>query len=329
VLIDRESLPRNAKWIAVFLVGTVAAIVVYGIASAGQPRWPGGSSPVGLAYGILGGSIMLFEFLLWPRKKVRAWRIGSARAWMRAHIWLGFLTVPLIVLHGGFTSGGQLSAVLMALFAVVIVSGIFGLVLQQYLPRMMLERVPAETIYSQIDYVAEQSYWNAEDLIEATFGEPIGPERSLRPRQQADESAPAFVTVGAVRSVGSVRGKVLETQVPAAATIGGDMLVDGFLKEIGPYLLQGRGAPGTPGRGSPLRLPSSSAAFFSGLRGSCGPEAGGIVDALESLCDQRRQYDLQIRMHGWLHGWLCVHVPLSVALIGLMFVHIVVALKYW
>jgi hypothetical protein len=34
-------------------------------------------------------------------------------------------------------------------------------------------------------------------------------------------------------------------------------------------------------------------------------------------------------MHGWLHSWLCIHVPLSVALVGLMFVHIFVALKYW
>ena len=54
-----------------------------------------------------------------------------------------------------------------------------------------------------------------------------------------------------------------------------------------------------------------------------------IADALEGLCEQRRQYGLQIQLHGWLHGWLCVRVPLSVALIGLMLVHIVVALKYW
>ena len=89
---------------------------MYGVCSIGKSRWPGGSSPVGLLLGVLGSLIMLFEFLLWPRKKVRAWRIGAARAWMRAHIWLGFLTVPLIVLHSGFSLGGQLSSLLMILF---------------------------------------------------------------------------------------------------------------------------------------------------------------------------------------------------------------------
>ena len=127
VLINRESLPRNLTWITVFLVGSILAIVVYGVACIGQARWPGGSSLVGLSFGVIGSLIMLFEFLLWPRKKVRAWRIGSAQVWMRAHIWLGFLTVPLIVLHSGFTLGGQLSALLMILFGIVIASGIFGL----------------------------------------------------------------------------------------------------------------------------------------------------------------------------------------------------------
>ncbi len=323
MLINRESLPRNLTWIVVFFVGTVLAIVVFGVCSIGKSRWPGGSSPMGLSFGVLGSLLMLFEFLLWPRKKVRSWRIGSARAWMRAHIWLGLLTVPLIVLHSGFNFGGQLSSLLMILFGIVIVSGIFGLSLQQFLPRMMFERVPAETIYSQIDYVSEQSYWNAEDLLEAACGKPVGKEQSLRPRPQKTESAQAFVTVGAVRTVGSVQGKVLQTQVPAAAVISDDVLLDGFLKTIGPYLLAGRES------GSPLRSQSAATTFFRALCGNLGPDAGGIVDALESLCEQRRQYDLQSRIHGWLHSWLCVHVPLSVALIGLMFIHSVIALKYW
>jgi hypothetical protein len=37
---------------------------------------------------------------------------------------------------------------------------------------------------------------------------------------------------------------------------------------------------------------------------------------------------LQERLHHWLHGWLLVHIPLSLALIGLGFVHAVVALRY-
>jgi hypothetical protein len=323
VLINRESLPRNLAWIGVFLVGTIIAIGGYGFCSIGQSRWPGGSSPIGLLLGVLGSLLMLFEFFLWPRKKVRAWRIGSAQVWMRAHIWLGLLTVPFIVLHSGFRLGGPLSSALMILFGIVIASGIFGLFLQQFLPRLMFEQVPAETIYSQIDYVAEQSYWNAEDLIEATCGASVEREFSLRPRPQKAEAAQAFVTVGAVRTVGSVRGKVLQTQVPTAASINADVLRDSFQKKVGPYLLEGRKSR------SPLESQTAAAVFFRDLKSGLGAEGSGIADALESLCDQRRQYDLQIRVHGWLHSWLCVHVPLSVALVGLMFIHSFVALKYW
>src|SRR5207249_1598623 len=126
----------------------------YFVESSRSTQWPGGSSLPGFVFGVLGGLIILFEVLLWWRKRVRVWRIGRAQAWMRAHIWLGLLCVPLLIYHSGFRLGGILSTVLMVLLLVVVASGIWGLVLQQILPRRMLDDVPAETIYSQIDYLA-------------------------------------------------------------------------------------------------------------------------------------------------------------------------------
>jgi hypothetical protein len=37
---------------------------------------------------------------------------------------------------------------------------------------------------------------------------------------------------------------------------------------------------------------------------------------------------LQGRLHLWLHGWLLLHIPLSLALILLGAVHAVMALRY-
>jgi hypothetical protein len=34
-------------------------------------------------------------------------------------------------------------------------------------------------------------------------------------------------------------------------------------------------------------------------------------------------------MHRWLHGWLSIHLPLSMALLILLAAHVFVALKYW
>jgi hypothetical protein len=69
--------------------------------------------------------------------------------------------------------------------------------------------------------------------------------------------------------------------------------------------------------------------IFQDLRSHLDPAAHGAVDALEDLCFQRRQFDTQARIQFWLHNWLWVHLPLSAALIVLMFVHIWAALKFW
>ena len=46
------------------------------------------------------------------------------------------------------------------------------------------------------------------------------------------------------------------------------------------------------------------------------------------MCEQRRQLYNQARIQYWLHNWLWFHLPLSVALIVLMFVHVIYAIEY-
>ena len=96
-----------------------------------------------------------------------------------------------------------------------------------------------------------------------------------------------------------------------------------FHLSIAPFLTNGGG------HASPLRHPGRAAALFLDLKTKLAPEAFETVDTLESLCEQRRQLDRQAQMHFWLHSWLWLHLPLSVALVALMFVHVWFALKYW
>lgn len=321
VPIGPRDLRLPSKWILFVALSMVLIAAVYLSCAMGKPAWPGGSSPVGLACGVVAAVIMLFEVFLWPRKKVRSWRIGSAKIWLRANTWLGLLTVPLILFHSGFLWGGQLSTVLTVLFIVVILSGLFGVLVQWILPRWMLEKLPAETIYSQIDHVSEQNYGSAAELVAAACGKPL--EGWLQAMPGEDKAERPFVVVGAVRSEGSVCGKVLETRLPLTALDNVERLGDGFEKTIGPYLLRGGAS------GSPLRNVAESATWFRDLKRELPPAAHGVVDALAGLCEQRREFDVQRRVHAWLHGWLCIHAPLSVALIGLMFLHAFIALKYW
>ena len=326
MLVDRKNLSLHLPWILLAIAGTAAAIVWYVLSCHGAERWPGGSSLVGLTLGIVAGAIILFEFLLWPRKQVRAWRIGRAQIWMRAHIWLGLLCVPLAAMHSGFHLGGGLSATLMLLFALVIASGVYGLAVQQWLPRWMLERAPAETIYSQIDRVAREYCAEGEALVLATCGpEEDAEDGSQRarggPAEELDPAEP-FVTVGALRTVGNVQGRVLRTQVPTTPLAEAEPLRAAFFGQIEPFLREGAAAK------SPLGEPMRAAEYFRQLKTGLEPAAHGVVDMLENLCSQRRQLILQARLHVWLHGWLWVHLPLSVALVVLLGIHAFVALKY-
>src|SRR5438552_11111658 len=111
-----------------------------------------GGTPLGLIFGATSLSIFVFAALLGVRKKIVLWRIGNIQRWLRAHIWLTLLTVPLVLLHSGFRLGGAITTLLMVLFAIVIMSGLYGLVLQHIMPRLMKERLPAETVYEQIPH---------------------------------------------------------------------------------------------------------------------------------------------------------------------------------
>jgi len=56
--------------------------------------------------------------------------------------------------------------------------------------------------------------------------------------------------------------------------------------------------------------------------------AHAVLDDLSDICDEARQLRRQERLHHWLHDWLLLHIPLSLALILLGAVHAVMALRY-
>ena len=324
MLIDRENWRLHRGWVLATAAATALAVAWYAGEAVRSESWPGGSSLPGFTFGALGGIVILFELLLYFRKKVRAWRLGRAQVWMRAHIWLGLLCLPLLVLHSGFRLGGTLSAVLMVLLVVVIASGIWGLALQQFLPSRLLNEVPAETIYSQMDYVVGQLTEEASRLVRGVCGPAEGEEAAAADdRDAAQPAGVGFLVVGAVRTAGHVRGRVLATEAAAAPVAGSEPLREFFLQTVKPFLADGAAS------GSPLRLPKRAAVMFDGLRTRVDPAAHAAVAALEDLCEQRRQLDHQARLHGWLHNWLWVHLPLSVALVVLMAIHAWAALRYW
>jgi len=87
----------------------------------------------------------------WRRKRVPVWRLGRAQTWMRGHLWLGALSLPIhsVPRRISFWRHTHARADVAAHYHCV-QRAFFGAVLQHYIPRVMTADVPLETIYDEI-----------------------------------------------------------------------------------------------------------------------------------------------------------------------------------
>ena len=289
----------HKKWFAASLIIFGVATAVYVPYAAHSPSGPRGGSAIGLTFGIVGSAFMVFAGLLAGRKKVPVWRLGRAQSWMRGHLWLGLLSLPIIFFHAGFKFGGPLTSVLMALVIIVVASGVFGAALQHYLPHTMTVQVSGETIFEQIDHVREQLVAEADGLVTAATG-------------TAEESTGA----------GPREGFALATQTAVAVEEGTAPLRSFYDREMRPFL-ESRGK-----RHQLLSDADRAHGAFVGLRTLLPAEVHETTKRLEAICEEERQMRRQSVLHHWLHGWLMMHIPLSFALLLLGCVHAITALRY-
>lgn len=312
--------------VAIFAV-SAGVYVWYAVTS---PQGPRGGTAIGLLFGGIGFAFMLFAAFLGARKRVPTWRIGRAQAWMRAHLWLGFLALPMILFHGGFHFGGMLTRVLMWLLILTVFSGVFGAALQHYLPHTMTSEVPLETIYDEIAHVRSLLREEADRAVESICG-PLGLGNASREggqraggftalRTMAASAVPlrtsASVSAGASAAVAAAPEIILLSEEESTP------LRRFYLQEMRPFLENPKQ------RGHRLGDAQKAASAFAGLR-TLLPVAGHpALDDLSDICDEARQLRRQERLHHWLHDWLLLHIPLSLALILLGAIHAVMALRY-
>ena len=274
---------NDVPWLIAIAIGFLIAVIFYILYVRSSPYGPSGGSWPGLIYAFVGTGMMLFAMLLSARKKVPTLRVGSMYTWMQGHVWLGLLSYPLILFHAGFSLGGLLTTTLIVLFSLITLSGILGLILQHFIPRMMTERLPMETIYEQIGHVSNQIRREAEAVVDS-----LEPETSENPAD-AEEMA-AY-----------------------------QRLQQFYLQEVKPFLHDQK---------SLLSNRQMTQGMFDQMRKMVPEHFLPVCDDLQRMVEECRQLPQQARLHHWLHGWLYVHVPLSIVLLFLVAVHAFVAIRY-
>ena len=71
------------------------------------------------------------------RKQIYRRRAGPLRYWLLAHLYFGIIAGILLLLHGGRSTGGLLTSLLMISFDLVILTGLFGIACYLIVPRIM------------------------------------------------------------------------------------------------------------------------------------------------------------------------------------------------
>jgi hypothetical protein len=282
-----------------WLCGLVVGLSALAYISNASHTTPGGGTPLGLTFGVLALACMIFAALLSLRKRFPIWRIGRARLWMKAHLWLGFLALPLVLFHAAFHAQGLLTGVLLFLTIVVVASGVLGAYLQHTLPLKMFREIPYETIYDQIGVIREQL------AVEAT-----------------QHAASVTQMLAPARGAGATVVLTMLTVPELGQEVGAFDLFQ--RSQIGPYLKADRS------QAAKMALYDRNTAHqeFENFRALFPQTAWLPITALEDICEEKRQLDDQIRLHHWLHSWLLVHLPISAALLLLAIVHAVIALRY-
>jgi hypothetical protein len=183
----------------------------------------------------------------------------------------------------------------MWLFFIVIGSGVVGALVQHYVPRMLTSRVPMETIYEEIPHVRAQLREEADQLVSTVCG-PV------------DTKTPAE---------GAAVSLLVEIEQEDRARFR-----EIYLGKVRPFLSD------PDAKQLELADPRRAAEVFESLRRLLVASVHPVLKDLENICEEEHQLSGQIRIYRWLHAWLLVHVPLSIALLVLGAVHAVMALRY-
>jgi hypothetical protein len=199
-------------YLRVALVLCVLATVGYFAANPADQR--SGSTWAGYALGALCVLLVLWLTLLGVRKRSYRSSLGTVRGWTSAHVYLGLSLLYLVALHSAFQLGWNLPTLAFTVIALVIVSGLYGIVSYSYLPERITANRQQQTREAM---VAELEALNQRSLV---LSDAISPEVHRRLIQSVDRAriggglrTQVFMDTAAFRSEASSTVAFMASQV--------------------------------------------------------------------------------------------------------------------
>ena len=268
---------RRARWF--WITAVSAGALTFHYLTYSSQTIPYGGTAVGLMYGLLATILIAVLMVLGIRKRSYSSGKGTLQGWVSAHVYLGLFTLLVIPMHAGFRFGADIHTLAFILLAIVVFSGIIGVVLYMSVPSRLTEHesgLQSDAIDKEIGRVLSDMRFLVKDKSDALV------------RVYQDEIAR------------------LQTMRP----MGWSLL---FMNQNEDLIAQ---------RSAELArtvtlIPSEDEATFQ---------------ALSQLILKKTQLQAalmtQMRLRNVLQAWLYIHVPVSIAMILIVGIHIVVVFYY-
>lgn len=267
--------------------GTMAGIVNYGL---GTPLFKTDWFNFRWVTGLL-GLLGIVVVMMYPmRRQMWRKRSGSLRYWMLTHAYAGVVAGIVLLLHGGTSLGGLLTASLMITFDLVILTGLFGILI----------------------------YWMGPRTLTKIEGEPLLIEDLRRKREElyqeiADVTATAQVTA---------KGEGREKTFADTFLKGRDRVLDKITSL--PFLMRQYFGK----ESLEQLLDSMEKQFQPDANKLSNPiEREAFVRLVRAAATVRR-VDALIYVHRALKLWLPPHVIFTSLMLALMLVHIIQVIYY-
>jgi hypothetical protein len=156
---------QSEKWFWTCVGATALALVVFAVNAIVSDVDP--ANAWGVSYGTAAAVLMLVV-AAWGirRRTMRIRSTGKAQTWVQMHVYGGWLFLLLTLMHDGFRAPrGSLTAWLLFAAVWVSVSGILGVVLQKWVPRMLTSGTSIEVLYERVPELVEAVRVKAEELV--------------------------------------------------------------------------------------------------------------------------------------------------------------------
>ncbi len=288
---------RGARYLWVALLLILGCAVLYSTQRGMRPA--GGGTWQGYVLGTIGALLILWLAWLGIRKRSYSSTVGTTAGWTSAHIYLGVALMAVATLHCAAKFGWNVHTLAYVLMSAVVLSGMFGVYAYVSFPQRLSEN---RTGGSRAKLFAELYALDNEG------------------REVARHCSASVNT--------AVKSSIERT------AIGGGVINQMLGRDRSLMMLEDADDESVKKGLTNNKDQQRVIAYVSNRipRVQKGLEAANLQTLVLILCRRQavlRRIHRDIQLNAWLKLWLYVHVPLTIALLVALSIHILTTFLYW